>query len=304
MAHARANGIELDFDTFGTSSGRPLLLIMGLGGQSIMWDEGFCDALAGRGHFVVRYDNRDVGLSTKFDAAGIPNVMELMLKSMAGQKLEVPYTLDDMADDAAGLLDALDVGRAHVVGVSMGGMIAQELALRHPTRVRGLVLACTYPEPDAEIERQREFSVGQFGGSVTTTGEMQVDVSAIDPLAFFQHLLPRVFNQSYIDQELPKLLQVFSGALQYGFSMEAILGQVAATMGHRTTDRLHHISAPTLVITGDADLLIPPANSDILAQNIPGAQLVKVPGGSHGFNFETPELFNRTVLEFLGGVGN
>ena len=99
-------------------------------------------------------------------------------------------------------------------------------------------------------------------------------------------------------------MQLFMGALQWGFSMEAILGQVDAVMGHRTTDRLNQITVPTLVITGDADLLIPPANSDILARTIPSARLVKVPGGSHGFNFETPELFNREVLDFLATVRN
>ena len=126
----------------------------------------------------------------------------------------------------------------------------------------------------------------------------------INPLMFFQHLLPTVFNQEFIDRELPKLMQIFGGALQYGFSMEAILGQVAAVMSHKATDRLHHIKSPTLVITGDADRLISPANSDILARHIPGAKLVKIPGGSHGFNFETPELFNREVLSFLAGVNS
>jgi 3-oxoadipate enol-lactonase len=121
---------------------------------------------------------------------------------------------------------------------------------------------------------------------------------------FLQQLLPLVFNQEFIANELPKLLQVFSGALQYGFSMEAILGQVGAVMNHKATDRLGKITAPTLVITGDADRLIPPANSDILAKGIPGAKLVKIPGGSHGFNFETPEVFNRAVLAFLAGVHN
>jgi pimeloyl-ACP methyl ester carboxylesterase len=196
----------------------------------------------------------------------------------------------------------LGVERAHVVGVSMGGMIAQELVLRHPQRVRGLVLACTYPEPDAEVEQQREFSLQQFGGRITTAGEMQIDVTAIDPMTFFQHLLPTVFNQEFIDKELPQLLQLFGGALQYGFSLEAILGQVAAVMSHKATDRLHQIESPTLVITGDADRLIPPANSEILAEHIPGAKLVKVPGGSHGFNFETPAVFNREVLDFLASV--
>src|SRR5262249_56372869 len=110
---------------------------------------------------------------------------------------------------------------------------------------------------------------------------------------FLQQLLPLVFNQEFIAHELPKLLQVFSGALQYGFSMEAILGQVGAVMGHKATDRLGHITAPTLVITADADRLIPPASSALLAKNIPGAKLVKGPGGSHGFNFETPAGLTR-----------
>jgi 3-oxoadipate enol-lactonase len=277
MSTVRTGDIDVYYEQHG--SGDPLLLIMGLAADSTAWL--FQVPEFARHYRTIVFDNRGVGRSAK--PAG-------------------PYTIHEMADDAAGLLDALDVRRAHVVGVSMGGMIAQELALRHPERVRGLVLGCTFPEPDAEAERQRAFSIAQFGGRVTATGETQIDVSAIDPFAFFQHLLPRIFNQSFIDRELPKLLQVFSGALQYGFSLEAILGQVAAVMGHRATDRLHQIESPTLVITGDADLLVSPANSDILARNIPGAKLVKVPGGSHGFNFETPEIFNREVLDFLTGV--
>jgi len=207
-----------------------------------------------------------------------------------------------MADDAAGVLDVLGIARAHVVGVSMGGMIAQELALRHPARVRTLVLGCTYPEPDGDVERQREASIAQFGGTTDADGSLRLDPSRIDPMMLFQHLLPRVFNQQFIQTELPKLMQLFGGALQWGFSMDAVLAQVAAVMGHRTTDRLHRITAPTLVITGDSDLLISPANSDVIAREIPGARLVKVPGGSHGFNFETPEIFNREVLSFLAGV--
>jgi pimeloyl-ACP methyl ester carboxylesterase len=253
---------------------------MGLGGRASDWNEAFLARLAPRFE-VITFDNRGTGAS----------------ESPTGE-----YTLELMADEAVGVLDALGHARAHVIGVSMGGMIAQELALRHPARVRGLVLGCTFPEPDEEAERTRAFSIARFGGQVTASGETRIDVSAIDPLMLFQHLLPRVFNQSFIDSELPKLLQIFGGALQYGFSMEAILGQVEAIMGHRTTDRLHRITAPTLVITGDADLLVSPANSDILAQSIPGAKLVKVPGGSHGFNFETPDVFNRAVLDFLAGV--
>jgi len=277
MSIAKVGAIDLYYDEQG--SGDPLLLVMGLAADSAAWLFQVPDFA--RHYRTVVFDNRGVGRSAKPPG---------------------PYTIHEMADDTAGLLDVLGIARAHVVGVSMGGMIAQELALRHPERVRGLVLACTYPEPDAEVERQRQFSMAQFGGTVAADGEMRIDLTALDPTLFFQHLLPRVFNQAFIDQELPKLMQLFSGALQYGFSMEAILGQVAAVMGHRATDRLHQIKARTLVITGDADLLIPPANSRVLAEHIPNAKLVTIPGGSHGFNFETPEIFNREVLDFLAGV--
>ena len=204
-----------------------------------------------------------------------------------------------MADDAAALLDHLKIERAHVLGVSMGGMIAQELVLRHPERVRKLVLAATFPEPDAATEQNRTVIFTQIGGSITESGEMKIDVSAMNPLLFFQHLLPLVFNPSFIQNELPKLMQMFSGALQYGFSIEAIMGQMQAVMGHKATDRLGTIAAPTLVLTGDADRLIAPANSDVLARSIPGARLVEIPDGSHGFNFEMPDRFNGAVLEFL-----
>jgi len=279
MSTAKVGSLDVYYEEHG--SGAPLLLIMGLAADSTAWMFQVPDFAQ---HYrTIVFDNRGVGRTSK--PAG-------------------PYTIHEMADDAAALLDVLDVPRAHVVGVSMGGMIAQELTLRHAERVRSLVLACTYPEPDAEIERNRRFSVEQLGGTVTAEGEVQIDFKAINPMDFLQHLLPAVFNQEFIQKELPKLIQVFSGALQYGFSMEAILGQVAAVMSHKATDRLHQIAVPTLVITGDADRLIPPANSDILAANIPGAKLVRIAGGSHGFNFETPEVFNRAVLEFLTSVQN
>jgi pimeloyl-ACP methyl ester carboxylesterase len=252
---------------------------MGLATDSTAWVLQVPD-FAQRYRTVV-YDNRGVGRSSKPRG---------------------PYSIAQMADDAVGLLDTLDIGRTHVLGVSMGGMIAQELALRHPERVRGLVLACTYPEPDADIRSQRETGLAAFGGSIGADGSAQLDAAGIDPFAFFQLLLPKVFNVSFIEQELPRLMELFGGALQYGFDMDAVLAQVEATMAHRTTDRLHAVKAPTLVITGDADQLISCQNSDVLAARIPGARLVKVPGGSHGFNFETPDLFNREVLEFLGGV--
>ena len=277
MSIAKVDTVELYYEQHG--SGAPLLLIMGLAADSMAWM--FQVPEFSKHYRTIVFDNRGVGRSSK--PAG-------------------PYTISQMADDTAGLLDVLGIARTHVVGVSMGGMIAQELALRHPRLVGGLVLACTYPEPDADIERQRQFSVEELGGRVSAGGDVQIDLKAFDPMAFFQQLLPLAFNQEFIEKELPKIMPLFAGALQYGFSMEAILGQVAAVMSHKATDRLHQIAAPTLVITGDADRLVPPANSEILAKHIPGARLVKIPGGSHGFNFETPDVFNREVLSFLASA--
>src|SRR5882724_3273833 len=130
MPRAHCNGIELEYETFGRRSARPLMLIMGLGAQMILWDEEFCAALAARDFFVVRFDNRDVGLSSKLDGAGVPNVFTAMQAAATGQTVDAPYTLNDMADDTVYLMAALGIDRAHVVGASMGGMIAQTLAIR------------------------------------------------------------------------------------------------------------------------------------------------------------------------------
>jgi pimeloyl-ACP methyl ester carboxylesterase len=181
-------------------------------------------------------------------------------------------------------------------------MIAQELVLRHPHRVHGLVLAATFPEPDVATEEQRKIIFTEMGGSISETGEMKIDFTAVNPMSFFQHLLPLVFTPAFIQTELPKLMQMFAGALQWGFSLEAIMGQMQAIMGHKATERLAQVKAPTLVLTGDADRLISPANSKVLADSIPGARLVTIPGGSHGFNLETPDVFNHAVLDFLAAL--
>jgi pimeloyl-ACP methyl ester carboxylesterase len=274
MPTTQIRDVELYYEEHG--HGDPLLCIMGFATDSTGWLLQ-TPAFAERYRTIV-FDNRGVGRSAKPSGA---------------------YTIHEMADDAVGLLDHLKVERAHVLGLSMGGMIAQELVLRHPERVRGLVLAATFPEPDAATEEQRTVLFTQMGGTITDAGEMKIDFAAVNPFMFFQQLLPLVFNPSFIQTELPKLMQMFQGALQYGFSIEAIMGQMQAVLGHNATDRLAGITAPTLVLTGDADRLISPANSDALARSIPGATLVRIPGGSHGFNIEQPDLFNRAVLDFL-----
>lgn len=277
MPRTNVGNIELYYEDHG--SGDPLLLIMGLGADANGWM--FQTPELAKHYRTVVFDNRGVGRSDK--PAG-------------------PYTTAQMADDAAQLLDRLDIERAHVCGISMGGMISQEFALRHPKRLRSLVLGCTYAKPDAGVLQNQTLSASRLGGAIDAEGNIDIDLSQLDPMMFFQTLLPLTFNQSFIETDLARVMQLFACALEHGFDLNAILAQVQATARHDTTTRLSEIKAPTLVITGDADLLIPSSNSDYLAEKIPAARLVKIPGGSHAFNIETPDVFNRTVLDFLRDV--
>src|SRR5664279_173487 len=145
-ARASANGVELCYDTFGDPSAPPLLLIMGLASQMIAWPDEFCALLAARGYRVIRFDNRDIGLSTSFDSGGIPNIGAALAAAMQGKPVDAPYRLSDMGADAFGLLDALGIKRAHVVGASMGGAIAQTMAIDRPERLRTLtsIMATTW----------------------------------------------------------------------------------------------------------------------------------------------------------------
>ena len=145
MPRARCNDLELEYDTCGDPSSPPLLLIMGLGAQMIFWHDDFCAELAKSGFYVVRFDNRDVGQSTILTDAGVPNIFVAMQKLIAGGHVEAPYTLNEMADDAVGLMACLGIERAHVVGASMGGMIAQTLAFRHPHACSRSPRSCRRP---------------------------------------------------------------------------------------------------------------------------------------------------------------
>src|SRR5216684_6560853 len=155
-AMARANGIELCYDAFGDRKAAPLILIMGLAAQMIAWDEAFCAQLADRGFWAVRFDNRDIGLSTKLHQFPIPDLASLIEQQLLGGPVAAPYTLRDMAADTVGLMDALGIESAHVVGASMGGAIAQEMAIHYPNRVRTLasIMSSTgepgLPPPTAE----------------------------------------------------------------------------------------------------------------------------------------------------------
>jgi pimeloyl-ACP methyl ester carboxylesterase len=166
----------------------------------------------------------------------------------------------------------------------MGGMIAQELALRHPDRVAALVLACTYAKPD---------------GDTRATGDgLREGLKGVEPKQIFKTMMSVVLTPEFIAREREWLRGLRDKAME-SFVLDAFLSQVAATMGHDTTAELENLAAPTLIITGSEDKLIPARNSDELARLIPEAKLVKIPGGSHGFNVEMPDRFNDEVLRFL-----
>ncbi len=266
MPTARVGDISLHYEVHG--EGEPLLLIMGYGADSNWWY--LQTAAFSREFKVIVFDNRGTGLSDKPD---------------------VPCTMRMMADDAAGLLDALDIDAAHVFGVSMGGMIAQELVLHHPDRVLGLILGCTTPgghnaappEPEAllfllDFERRRSLPLEQQA----------------------QEMLPYLFSRGFLDRNRERVGEFLARAFEHPTPVHGYQRQSEAFMSFKAYDRLPEIKAPTLVMAGTADRLVPVENSRILASRIPDAELVVFDDVGHGFTGEVPEESNKAVLEFLG----
>jgi 3-oxoadipate enol-lactonase len=258
--------------------GDPLLCIMGLGGNIHFW-EFQIPAFAER-YRTIAFDNRGAGRSDK--PAG-------------------PYTMQLLADDAIALLDAVGVERAHVIGISMGGMIAQDLVLRYPSRVGSLVLAATFARPDDKARTLAVEGSAQVGApsplSMLQGGTM--DLSTIDLKQLFKFMMTLILTPEFIQREKPWLRSLLERAQQYGFSPEAFMAQVSAILNHDAAEKLRELKTPTLVMTGTADVLVPPHHSDELAALIPGATLVRIEGGTHGFNVERKEEFNKVVLDFL-----
>lgn len=273
MPRARlANGIELEYDTFGDPTDPPLVLVMGLGAQMILWEEDFCAALAAAGFHVVRFDNRDVGLSTQLDALGLPNVFEAMQAAFAGKPVSAPYTLDDMADDTVALMDVLGIARAHVVGASMGGMIAQTIAIRHPERL---------------------FSMTSI---MSTTGD--VTLPPATPEAMRVLLTPpppdregniaraleawKVIGSPKFPLDEERMRTIFERAFDRGYHPAGVARQMTAIMasGDRTA-KLGAVRVPSLVIHGDADPLVRIEGGRATAAAIPGAELVVIEGMGH-----------------------
>jgi pimeloyl-ACP methyl ester carboxylesterase len=272
MANVEANGIRIEYDTFGERSARTLLLIMGLATQMISWDEEFCQMLTDRGHYVIRFDNRDVGLSSKMEEAGVPNIMEAFRKSMRGEKIEAPYTLDDMADDAVGLLDALGIEKAHICGASMGGMIAQTIAIRHPARVKSLISIMSTtgnPELPPSKAEARQFLIKP----VPEGREENIEYSV---------KMCRVFAGKGFEFDEQRMRDLMTRAYDRCFYPRGVMRQIMAVTAHGSRkEALASVKAPTLVIHGGDDPLVPVEGGKDTAEAVPGAELLIIEGMGH-----------------------
>lgn len=269
---AKANGIELCYEIFGAPDAEPLVLIMGLGAQMIHWDDEFCRELAGRGFRVIRFDNRDIGKSTRLSGGKPLRAIELIKLRLFKIAPEAPYKLWDMANDVVGLLDTLGIRAAHIVGASMGGMIAQEIAMQHPDRVLSLtsIMSSTgnpkLPQPTREASAillappptTKEEFITRFGQTwkVLRAGSFPLDEAK--DLERAERTYARGLNPAGVGRQLRAIL----------------------ASGNRK-DRLRTVKAPTLVIHGTVDPLVRVEAGKDTAASVPGAKLLLIDGMGH-----------------------
>jgi pimeloyl-ACP methyl ester carboxylesterase len=264
----RVGDVELCYETFGDPEQPAVLLIMGLGTQMIAWHGDFCGQLVERGFHVIRYDNRDVGHSTRFDSVPPPTPLELLRR----RPRQAAYTLDDMADDAAGLLAALEIESAHVVGASMGGMIAQMLAVHHPSRVRSLVSIMS--TTGNRFVGQPAFRVYPYFLRRPSAGKD----------AYIERMVQlfRVVGSPGFKRDEDELRELAALSFDRGADMAGTLRQLAAIAAARNrSSHLRRITAPALVLHGTADRLIAPSGGRATARAIPGARLEMIEGLGH-----------------------
>lgn len=273
MPNVTANGIQIEYETFGDKSNTPLLLINGFGGQLIHWDEELCKQLAENNLYVIRYDNRDVGLSSKFfEKAGGPKVLESLIAVQQGKQVIPPYTLKDMADDAVGLLDSLNIEKAHVCGISMGGMIAQLVAIHYPSRIFSLIsmssstgdpqLPPGTPEAQAALAENPPPDRDQFIGYFVKFFEALCGPGSDSDERLAKKLGEMTFDRSYYPQ---------GRACQF----------LAVRTAGSSKEELKLVKIPTLVIHGDHDPVLPLEHGKATANAIPNSELVIVEGMWH-----------------------
>jgi pimeloyl-ACP methyl ester carboxylesterase len=283
---APANGIELAYQEMGDPDGEPLLLIMGLATQMIAWSEEFCSLLADRGFRVVRFDNRDIGRSTKIESAGLPSRVD----TMKGRRATAPYLLRDMAADTTGLMDHLGIDSAHLVGASMGGMIAQSAAIEHPERVRSMVsIMSTTGSRRTGLPSLRAFGV-MLGNPPKGR-----DAAVARAIKTF-----KVIGSPGFPFEEDRIREIAGTSYDRGHSAAGVARQLhAITASGDRTSALAGVTAPAVVIHGTRDPLVRPAGGRATAAAIPGSRLRMIDGMGHDF---PPALWPTFVEEIVSNA--
>lgn len=266
MPNIRANNIDIYYEENGPADAPVILLVMGLGAQMIAWPDAFIHGLVSKGYRIIHYDNRDVGMSQRMEGAKAPNLVWTMFKARIGLPVSVPYTLGDMAGDGIGLLDALGIDKAHVVGASMGGMIVQLMAANNPERTLSMTSIMSSSGkpglPGARADIQRRFMV-----------KRAPDASREEAVAFGAEL---VSSFSFPDPARPENAhaEMTAKAFDRGYYPVGTRRQLLAIIADGSrVERLKKIAVPTLVVHGGADPLVPKEGSEDIARHIPGARL-------------------------------
>ncbi len=280
MPTAHVNGIDIEYMTEGDPSDPALLLVMGLGAQLIAWPIGFVDNLRDHGFFIIRYDNRDCGLSTKFE--GLPDIAALF----SGDASSALYTIEDMADDAAALLAELGVGRAHAVGVSMGGMITQALAVNYQDRLRS---ACSIMSTtgDRSVGAPTDQAMGALLRPPATSREEAIEASVAGS---------RVIGSPQYPTDESLLRERAAAAYDRSYCPEGVVRQLAAVLASPDrTEGLRDVRLPFLVIHGEADPLVTFSGGQATAAAVPGSTLIAIPGMGH----DLPQALWREVTDAI-----
>jgi pimeloyl-ACP methyl ester carboxylesterase len=267
MPRARANGIDIEYEEFGDPKATPMLLVTGLGAQMISWDDAFCMQLAARGFRVIRFDNRDSGLSTRMEAAGPPDIAA----ALNGDP-HPAYTLDEMAADAAGLLDALGIEAAHIVGASMGGFISQLIAINHPERALSLTSIMSGPSRGEGVSPTAEGSALLFH-QPPSSPEQSIEMAIAG-----RRLLVGSGDPFDVAFERAKATRAVKRAYYPIGTGRQLLAIIAA---EPRLERLRGVRVPTLVIHGQDDILVPIENGRMVAAAVPGARLLVLEGMGH-----------------------
>jgi len=277
VAKVKSNGIEIEYEEFGAPDAPVLLLVMGLGMQLLAWPKPFCALLVAAGFRVIRFDNRDVGLSSKIEGRKTPGMLRMILSLLFGWKLKrPPYTLDDMTADTVGLLDALGIQQAHIVGASMGGMIVQTLAARYPQRVLSLtsIMSTSGDRKSSAMEfrdLRKIFLRPQPPANATRDQVVEHMATTAEYVGSAEHL-----------REVSHLRAMLSESFDRGYYPDGFMRQTCAIVAHGSRrDLLRQIKAPTLVIHGKRDILVPPSGGLDTAVHIHGARLELVDDMGH-----------------------